>query len=109
MRESVWVMFSSLDATACVLGRSGLLNFCAVALALNELGYRAVGVRIDSGDLAYLSTKARECFIKVANKYLIFITTITPIIIYFLWLLYTSINCFIVFNIHYLYSAFLPI
>jgi len=49
--------------------KSGLLNFCAVALALNELGYRAVGIRIDSGDLAYLSNKARECFVKIGNKY----------------------------------------
>uniref|UniRef100_A0A1B6D7H7 Nicotinate phosphoribosyltransferase n=2 Tax=Clastoptera arizonana TaxID=38151 RepID=A0A1B6D7H7_9HEMI len=48
---------------------SGLLNFCAVALALNDLGYRAIGVRIDSGDLAYLSNKARECFTKIATKY----------------------------------------
>ncbi|KAG8293226.1 hypothetical protein J6590_023386 [Homalodisca vitripennis] len=48
---------------------SGLLNFCAVALALNDLGYRAVGIRIDSGDLAYLSNKARECFVKIATKY----------------------------------------
>lgn len=48
--------------------RSGLLNFCAVALALNDLGYRAVGVRIDSGDLAYLSNKARESFTKIATK-----------------------------------------
>jgi nicotinate phosphoribosyltransferase len=48
--------------------RSGLLNFCAVALALNTLGYRAIGIRIDSGDLAYLSNKARETFEKVAQK-----------------------------------------
>lgn len=49
--------------------RSGLLNFCAVALSLNDQGYRAVGVRIDSGDLAYLSCLARETFEKVAVAY----------------------------------------
>ncbi|KAG5320478.1 PNCB phosphoribosyltransferase, partial [Pseudoatta argentina] len=49
--------------------RSGLLNFCAVALALNDLGYRAVGIRIDSGDLAYLSNVARDIFEKIAVKY----------------------------------------
>ncbi|XP_067011033.2 nicotinate phosphoribosyltransferase isoform X2 [Anabrus simplex] len=48
---------------------SGLLNFCAVSLALNDLGYRALGIRIDSGDLAYLSKKARETFVKVSEKY----------------------------------------
>ncbi|XP_072754011.1 nicotinate phosphoribosyltransferase isoform X4 [Anoplolepis gracilipes] len=49
--------------------RSGLLNFCAVALALNDLGYRAVGIRIDSGDLAYLSNVARDIFEKLSIKY----------------------------------------
>ncbi|XP_043476449.1 nicotinate phosphoribosyltransferase isoform X4 [Leptopilina heterotoma] len=49
--------------------RSGLLNFCAVALALNDLGYRAIGIRIDSGDLAYLSQEARDSFEKIAEKY----------------------------------------
>ena len=49
--------------------RSGLLNFCAVALALNDLGYRAIGIRIDSGDLAYLSQAAREIFQKLAKKF----------------------------------------
>ncbi|CAH0727385.1 unnamed protein product, partial [Brenthis ino] len=49
--------------------RSGLLNFCAVALALNDCGYKAVGIRIDSGDLAYLSVLARDTFIRVAEKY----------------------------------------
>ncbi|XP_043283868.1 nicotinate phosphoribosyltransferase isoform X4 [Venturia canescens] len=49
--------------------RSGLLNFCAVALALGDLGYRPVGIRIDSGDLAYLSHVARETFEKLAIKF----------------------------------------
>lgn len=49
--------------------RSGMLNFCAVALALNDLGYRALGVRIDSGDLAYLSDMARAAFKNVARKF----------------------------------------
>lgn len=49
--------------------RSGLLNFSAVALALNDLGYKAVGIRIDSGDLAYLSCLARETFEKVAERF----------------------------------------
>ncbi|XP_058449750.1 nicotinate phosphoribosyltransferase isoform X4 [Malaya genurostris] len=47
--------------------RSGLLNFCAVALALNDQGYRAIGIRIDSGDLAYLSCLSRETFERIAE------------------------------------------
>ncbi|XP_055551144.1 nicotinate phosphoribosyltransferase isoform X3 [Wyeomyia smithii] len=47
--------------------RSGLLNFCAVALALNDQDYRAVGIRIDSGDLAYLSCLARETFERISE------------------------------------------
>ncbi|XP_064540840.1 nicotinate phosphoribosyltransferase isoform X2 [Drosophila montana] len=49
--------------------RSGLFNFSAVALALNDLGYHALGIRIDSGDLAYLSCLAREAFEKVAEHF----------------------------------------
>ncbi|XP_045536480.1 nicotinate phosphoribosyltransferase isoform X2 [Papilio machaon] len=49
--------------------RSGLLNFCAVALALNDCGYRAVGIRIDSGDLAYLSVLARSTFEQIAEAF----------------------------------------
>lgn len=39
----------------------------AVALALDELKYKAVGIRIDSGDLAYLSVYARKYFKKAAT------------------------------------------
>jgi len=49
--------------------RSGIPNFCAVALALNDLGFRAQGVRLDSGDLAYLSVVTRQSFRKIAREY----------------------------------------
>lgn len=40
-----------------------------MALALNDQGYRAVGIRIDSGDLAYLSCLARETFELIAERF----------------------------------------
>ena len=49
--------------------KSGLPNFLAVALALHELGRKAVGVRIDSGDLAYLSREIRSRFVAVAEQF----------------------------------------
>lgn len=49
--------------------RSGILNFCTVALALNQLGYKAIGIRIDSGDLAYQSTIAYNCFQKISSVF----------------------------------------
>ena len=46
-----------------------MLNFCAVALTLNDFGYRALGVRIDSGDLAYLSRVVQETIVCVGKQY----------------------------------------
>ncbi|KAL6638222.1 hypothetical protein ACP70R_025794 [Stipagrostis hirtigluma subsp. patula] len=49
--------------------RSGVPNFCAVALALNDLGYKAVGIRLDSGDLAYLSVETRKFFQAIEKEF----------------------------------------
>jgi nicotinate phosphoribosyltransferase len=42
--------------------KSGIKNAITVARELRELGHELAGVRIDSGDLAYLSREARRMF-----------------------------------------------
>ncbi|XP_078434223.1 nicotinate phosphoribosyltransferase 2-like [Wolffia australiana] len=49
--------------------KSGIPNFCAVALALNDLGYKALGIRLDSGDLAYQSFEARKIFTEIEKEF----------------------------------------
>uniref|UniRef100_A0A7S4EAA3 Nicotinate phosphoribosyltransferase n=1 Tax=Pelagomonas calceolata TaxID=35677 RepID=A0A7S4EAA3_9STRA len=58
--------FVALVDTYSVLD-TGLRNFVTVALALAEAGFEAKGVRIDSGDLAYLSKEARQLFDRTAD------------------------------------------
>lgn len=42
--------------------QSGVPNFICVALALRDIGRTPVGIRLDSGDLAYLSKETRRMF-----------------------------------------------
>jgi len=43
---------------------SGIINFIIIWLALKCIGYKAIGVRLDSGDLAQLSIECRQTMIK---------------------------------------------
>ena len=48
--------------------KSGVPNFTYVALALLKLGYKPIGVRLDSGDLSYLSRATRKMFMDIGAK-----------------------------------------
>mmetsp|Transcript_27996 Transcript_27996/g.39565 ORF Transcript_27996/g.39565 Transcript_27996/m.39565 type:complete len:567 (-) Transcript_27996:202-1902(-) len=48
--------------------KSGLLNFCLVCHVLDDLGYKPRGIRLDSGDLAYLSIEVAKHFYSLREK-----------------------------------------
>ena len=55
------------DAFLCLIDtydtlRSGLRNFVAVSLVLDDLGHAPKGIRLDSGDLAYYSIECERLF-----------------------------------------------
>ncbi|GBG59773.1 hypothetical protein CBR_g54876 [Chara braunii] len=54
--------FSQCSKEIVEVFRSGVPNFCAVALSLIDCGYKPLGIRLDSGDLAYQSIEARKFF-----------------------------------------------
>ena len=48
--------------------KSGVPNFVCVALGLLKIGYRPIGVRLDSGDLSYLSRGTRKVFSEIGAR-----------------------------------------
>ena len=48
---------------------SGLRNFVCVCLALDDLGYVPRGIRLDSGDLSFLSLECESMFHKMADQH----------------------------------------
>ena len=48
---------------------SGVKNFLLVALVLHDLGYKSIGIRLDSGDLAVLSQQSKVLFAEVSSRY----------------------------------------
>ena len=49
--------------------KSGVPNFLCVALALHEIGYKPIGIRLDSGDLSHLSKASRLMLKDIAEKF----------------------------------------
>ncbi len=49
--------------------QSGLPNFVCVALALIDVGYKPLGIRLDSGDLSYFSRESRRTFREIGEKF----------------------------------------
>ncbi|KAL9179368.1 hypothetical protein ACHAXT_008658 [Thalassiosira profunda] len=49
--------------------QSGLRNFILVSLALDDLGYTPRGIRLDSGDLSYLSLECEYTFHEMADRF----------------------------------------
>lgn len=48
---------------------SGVKNFLLVALALTDLGYTPLSIRLDSGDLAELSTFSKQLFKETGERF----------------------------------------
>lgn len=48
---------------------SGLRNFVCVSLALDDLGYKPRGIRLDSGDLSYLSLECEYTFHELGHRF----------------------------------------
>jgi nicotinate phosphoribosyltransferase len=49
--------------------KSGVPNFLCVALALFRIGHKPIGIRLDSGDLAYFSKETRKLFRRAADVF----------------------------------------
>jgi nicotinate phosphoribosyltransferase len=48
--------------------KSGVPNFVCVAISLLKIGYKPIGVRLDSGDLSYLSRGTRKVFNEISAR-----------------------------------------